>query len=148
MPTTFTLHEPAAEVIERLTAEGPIGLTAAGRIIKRHPATLARWCVDGLQLSDGTTLRLESYRLGGKLTTSRPALFHCTAALMHSKPPASIQTPASHRRADAESCKFLGALASEEPRALTGCRHFLGLDVAGTIHLSAVACHPIRRCQK
>ena len=108
MPATLNPVQPT-ELIERLTAEGPIGLTAASRILKRHPSTLARWCIDGLQLPDGTALKLESYRLGGKLSTSRPAILRFVAAQQTREPPAPIQTPAARRRADAQAERILDA---------------------------------------
>lgn len=108
MPATLNPVQPT-ELIERLAVEGPIGLTAASRILKRHPSTLARWCIDGVRLPDGTAVKLESYRLGGKLSTSRPAILRFVAAQQTETPPAPIQTPAARRRADAQAERILDA---------------------------------------
>ena len=109
MPATVIGSESTVELIERLAVEGPIGLTAASRILKRHPSTLARWCIDGLKLPNGTALKLESYRLGGKLSTSRPAILRFIAAQQPIDSPAPIQTPAARRRADREAERILDA---------------------------------------
>jgi hypothetical protein len=53
MPATFPHTETLEELIERLTDEGLIGASAAGRILKRHASTITRWVLVGVRLSDG-----------------------------------------------------------------------------------------------
>lgn len=109
MTTASLAHPVQAEVIERLTAEGPIGLTAASKIVKRHACTIARWAIYGIKLEDGRTVKLETYRLGGKLSTSRPALLRFIAAQQGVTGVASIQTPAERRAAGSEAEAVLDA---------------------------------------
>jgi Protein of unknown function (DUF1580) len=44
------------------------------------PATVWRWCMQGVRLADGTRLRLECIRLGGRWLTSTEALERFVAA--------------------------------------------------------------------
>jgi hypothetical protein len=113
MSTEVFTHPAQTDVIERLTAEGPIGLTAASKIVKRHPSTLARWAIDGIQLGDYRTVRLEAYRLGGKLATSKQAILR----FIQAQQPGStepiqtepIQTPAFRKHANSEAEAVLDA---------------------------------------
>ncbi|HEY3787827.1 MAG TPA: DUF1580 domain-containing protein [Urbifossiella sp.] len=94
--------------IERITAEGPIGVSRAAREYGRHPATFVRWCIDGIRLPSGQTVRLEHYRLGNRLTTSRQSILRFIAA-QQSDPVEPVTTPAARRRADAEAERVLDA---------------------------------------
>lgn len=100
-----------AELIEKLTDEGLVGAAAAGRILKRHASTIARWVLIGVRIDDGRQVRLEGFRCGGKIQTSKPALLRFLAAQQTEEPPASaaIETTAARSRADAEACKILDA---------------------------------------
>jgi len=108
MPATFAANEGLEGLIERLTDEGLIGATAAGRILKRHASTITRWVLIGVRLDDGRQVRLEGFRCGGKIQTSKPALMRfCAAQQAGEAPP--IQTPAARRRADREAERVLDA---------------------------------------
>jgi hypothetical protein len=39
-----------------------------------HPSCIWRWATDGIRLRDGSRLKLESVRLGGRYVTSRGAI--------------------------------------------------------------------------
>lgn len=79
------------ELIGRLTTEGPIGMRAAGRITATHSATCHRWATEGLLLPDGTRLRLESIKSGGRVLTSKPALMAFIAAQQRHEPNGSAE---------------------------------------------------------
>jgi hypothetical protein len=71
----------AAERIERILSEGPIGLAAAARLMGSyrqgkpcHPATITRWCLEGVKLADGRTVKLESIAITNRKMTSGPPL--------------------------------------------------------------------------
>ncbi len=108
-PLSLLKHPTQAEVIERLTAEGPIGLTAASKIVKRHPATLSRWALHGVHLADGRTVKLESYRLGGKLSTSKPAILRFIGAQQGEREETEVQTPADRRKSNTAAEQILDA---------------------------------------
>ncbi len=64
-----------------LTTETPLSLEAAARLVpparggKRcHLSTILRWIIDGSRAPDGSRVRLEAVRLGGKWVTSAAAL--------------------------------------------------------------------------
>jgi hypothetical protein len=72
--------DPLTDRIDRLTTEGAIGLAAAARVFgsfrngaNTSPTTLYRWATRGVRVRDGRRVRLESFRVGGRLMTSRPA---------------------------------------------------------------------------
>ncbi len=74
------------EHIERLIAEGSIGMAEAARMMgtfrdgKRcHTSTISRWCSPGIKLPDGRVIRLEHYRSAGRMMTSRAALIRFIA---------------------------------------------------------------------
>jgi hypothetical protein len=106
---TLLQHPTLDDIISRLTDEGLIGLNQAGKILKRHPSTLARWALDGLQLPGGQVLKLEAFRLGGKIQTSKPALLRFAGAQQGGPVADPIQTPAARRRADAQAEAVLDA---------------------------------------
>lgn len=64
-----------------LLNETTLSLTDACKILptgrngsKPHIGTLTRWINDGVTTADGTNVRLEALRLGGKWVTSKEAL--------------------------------------------------------------------------
>jgi hypothetical protein len=64
-----------------LLAEELLSLSAAARLVPPYrgsrgtsPATLFRWCRDGVKLPAGGVLKLESVRLVSRVLTSREAL--------------------------------------------------------------------------
>ena len=64
-----------------LTVESPIPLADAAKIVtparsgkRTHLSTLLRWILVGAKAPDGTLVRLEAVRLGGRWVTSAQAL--------------------------------------------------------------------------
>ncbi len=93
-----------------LTAETPLSLEAAARLVpparggKRcHISTILRWILDGSRAPDGSRVRLEAVRLGGKWVTSAPALQRFAERLTprpaDAPPLPSLRTPGQRRRA-------------------------------------------------
>lgn len=79
--TTLTPKETTEEQTERLMSEGLIGLADASKILGEfnggrgvHAATFTRWIKRGIQLSDGSRLKLEAIPVAGRLCTTRPAI--------------------------------------------------------------------------
>jgi hypothetical protein len=73
-------HAREVTVID-FTAEEPLSLAAAAKLVpparrgKRcHLSTILRWIIKGSKAPDGTVVRLEACRLGGRWLTSREAL--------------------------------------------------------------------------
>jgi hypothetical protein len=71
-----------------LTAENPIPLAVAARLVpparsgkRTHLSTLLRWILAGAMAPDGTRVRLEAVRLGGRWMTSREAIQRFAASL-------------------------------------------------------------------
>jgi hypothetical protein len=76
----------ASQKIEKLIAEGPIGMTETARLLGTfrggkpcHSSTPTRWCLSGIKLRSGRVLRLEHFRTAGRLMTSKPALLRFLA---------------------------------------------------------------------
>jgi hypothetical protein len=70
------------------TAERPLALADAAKLVpaarggKRcHLSTILRWVLKGSKAPDGTLVRLEAARLGGRWLTSREALQRFSARL-------------------------------------------------------------------
>lgn len=89
------------EMLDRLTREGPIGLTPAGRVFGTFrsgavttPPTVARWCSKGILLPNGRRVFLEHFRIGARLMTSREA---CLRFLKAQNTPAEVPTCAPPR---------------------------------------------------
>jgi hypothetical protein len=105
--------------IERLLAETPIGMAETARLLGTfrggrpcHASTPVRWCLTGVKLPDGRTLRLEHYRTAGRLMTSKPALLRFLAAQQGEIPAPPPRSPAQRTRdatAAARELKKLGA---------------------------------------
>jgi hypothetical protein len=114
------MADSVSQHIERLISEGPIGMAETGRMLGSfrggrpcHSSTPARWCLSGVKLADGRTLRLEHYRTAGRLMTSRAALIRFLAAqqVPVDVPDVAPRSPAERRRAvnaAAEELKRLG----------------------------------------
>lgn len=95
--------------IERLLDEGPIPLNEAKKVfgaIRRgrpvHASTLARWALRGMLAPTGERIRLESFRLGNAILTSKPALIRFlqhlqSASLDHT--PTATRPPSTRTRA-------------------------------------------------
>jgi hypothetical protein len=94
-----------------LSVEQPIPLTDVCRLIppgrggrRTHLSTLLRWIRKGAKAPDGTTLRLEAIRLGGRWMTSRAALQRFAEALTprpgpEAAPAVLVRTAAQRQRA-------------------------------------------------
>src|SRR6516165_5983250 len=67
------------------------------------PSTIYRWCIDGCRLPDGSKLRLESMRVGGRTCTSEEALRRflvaLTAAHQPGEPLPAPRSPAKRKLA-------------------------------------------------
>lgn len=101
---------PTDDLVARLMAEGPIGMRCAVNVFgsfrdrkPTHSSTVTRWAMRGIKLTDGRVLKLESFRLNGRLATSRQALLRFVQA--QQTPPGDLQptksqtTPAQRNRA-------------------------------------------------
>lgn len=71
------------------------------------PSTVWRWCSKGIRRPDGQLVRLEQFRLGSRVMTTREAVARFVAALSDTPPAVpSVRTPAARsaasRRAEAE----------------------------------------------
>ena len=121
--TTATVS-PAAELAERIISEGPIGMTAAARLLGEfrkgkptHPSTLTRWAAAGVLLPGGQKVKLETVRIAGRLMTSRAAIVRFVAAQNHGADaanddaviPSQDSTPSHRRRQQAAASAELDA---------------------------------------
>lgn len=92
-----------------LAAESPLSLADAAKLIpparngKRcHLSTPLRWVLKGAKALDGTVVKLEAIRLGGRWITSREALQRFAERLTPSldpRPAPAPRTDARRRRA-------------------------------------------------
>jgi len=64
-----------------LGQENPVSLSQAARRLPPfrsdrpvHPATIWRWITEGVRLRDGSRVRLEALRIGGRFVTTVEAL--------------------------------------------------------------------------
>jgi hypothetical protein len=80
MQTDPPLIEQPQVVKEVLAGDG-LSLAEAGRLVPpfrpgrpTNPATIWRWSAKGIRLPDGTVIKLETCRVGGRKMTSRAAL--------------------------------------------------------------------------
>jgi hypothetical protein len=106
----------AADLVERLTAEGLISMKDAAKLYGRatHKSTPTRHHVKGVRLADGTVIRLEAIRVSGALATSRAAVLRFFSAQNQapaSPPPAlATATPKQRQRAAASASKKADAI--------------------------------------
>jgi hypothetical protein len=92
-----------------ITAETPISLAAAARLVpparrgkRTHLSTLLRWILTGATAPDGSRVRLDAVRLGGRWMTTLGALQRFAAALtprVGDEAPASARSPTARTRA-------------------------------------------------
>ncbi|WP_439630911.1 DUF1580 domain-containing protein [Gemmata sp.] len=111
---TEVVTSPAAALVERILAEGPIGMGPAASIIgtfaagKRvAPSTITRWIGDGVKLAGGRVVRLEAVKIAGRLVTSKQAVVRFIVAQQATAPapPADTSTPRGPGRRRAASEK-------------------------------------------
>jgi hypothetical protein len=95
-----------------------ISLSQAAQLIpgrgnrKVSPNTVWRWTRDGCRAPDGTTVKLESLRIGGRFCTSREAVARFVAATtgpVEVPPAAPIRTPAQRNRGSERAARKLAA---------------------------------------
>jgi hypothetical protein len=79
MPSATTA--PTPPVIAEVLAGDGLSLAEAARVVPAfragrptHSATLWRWAAKGVRLHDGSVIKLETCRIGGRQMTSRAAL--------------------------------------------------------------------------
>lgn len=108
------------DIVARLFGEGAIGMTQAARLCgtfrqgkPTHAGTVTRWALKGIRLADGSVLRLESFRLNGRLCTSKQAIYRFVQAqndpTTDSSPVASTPTEYARRaKAAAKQLDDLG----------------------------------------
>jgi hypothetical protein len=114
-----------------LTTETPVSLTAVTRLVPPGPrrkskkdkksktpsqpqrtclSTVLRWVLRGSRAPDGSLVRLEAVRLGGKWVTSREALQRFAEKLtptFDNKPAEPPRSPTARARASARAAREL-----------------------------------------
>jgi hypothetical protein len=97
-----------------LLSEELIGLAAAGKMLPGSrgaksvsTATLFRWCTDGCKSATGERVRLEHFRAGGRILTTRQAVLRFFAALSEVPDAAPVRSPAQRRRDSERAAKEL-----------------------------------------
>ena len=103
-----------------LTLEPPIPLAAAARLVppgrngKRcHLSTILRWIMTGAKAPDGTVVKLEGLRIGGRWTTSRQAIQRFAERLtprLDNRAATGARSPARRQRASERAAEELSRL--------------------------------------
>ena len=107
------------EMIRRVLREGPIGMTLAARLIGKfrdgkptHVSTIGRWILHGVP-RDGGVLRLEGFRLNGRLVTSEAAIVRFIEAQQVEERPAptepAVRASTARDRDNAAAARKLAA---------------------------------------
>jgi hypothetical protein len=86
-------------MVERLLAEGDkLGMSKAGELLGQnqggapvHATTVTRWCLKGARLPNGQRVKLEHFRCGNRLLTTKPAIIRFLAA--QTEMPSDLLTP-------------------------------------------------------
>jgi hypothetical protein len=123
-----TTHSPPVtpDLVEKILAEGPIGMSAAARRLgtfrdgkATHASTPTRWATVGVRLADGSILKLEAVRLNGRLVTSWQAVLRFVRTQQRQPAPATpatvsvaaghtgVRTPSARRLASGAAAKRL-----------------------------------------
>ncbi len=96
------MQSSLAETIDKIMSEGALGMTEIAKLSGvfrsgklTHPATITRWCQDGVTLPNGKKLRLEHYRQCGRLISSKQALIRFLEAQQDQAATASMNAPRS-----------------------------------------------------
>jgi hypothetical protein len=109
----------ADDVVARLMDEGVIGMKQAAKLCgtfrqgkPTRSGTIARWAMRGIKLEDGRLLKLESFRLNGRLCTSKQAIIRFIRAQNASTAAGAPETttPAERSRTAATAAKRLDEL--------------------------------------
>jgi hypothetical protein len=80
---------------------------------KTHVSTILRWILSGAKAPDGTRVRLEALRLGGRWVTSREALQRFAEALTPrpaGEPAPAPRSPTARRRDSERAAKKLDVI--------------------------------------
>lgn len=96
---------------EDLITFGQAAEMLPGRSDRRtSPSTIWRWAKVGCKASDGTLVKLETVRIGGRFCTSREAVLRFIAATndqAEASPAAPIRTPAQRKRSSQRAAEKL-----------------------------------------
>ena len=110
------------DTVTRLLEEGPIGMTQATKLLgtfragkPTHPSTVSRWAMRGFELPGGRVLKLESFRLNGRLCTSKAAILRFIQAQNDDPPAVTLPISRGTRQRDREA-----KVATEELDAVIG----------------------------
>ena len=90
--------------------EDRIPLLAVSKSTAKHPATVTRWCSQGVQIRDGGRVRLEFVRIGRTLMTSQEALTRFFEALSGHTVGVATETPAERLKTTEAANRELDAL--------------------------------------
>lgn len=106
---------------ENLLTENVISLGTAARMFpgsrgaeQTSPSTVYRWAVKGTRTSDGRTIRLEHFRAGCRVMTTRQAVERYVQALTSTgnSDTTPIRTPAARTRASEDAVRALEKLGA------------------------------------
>jgi hypothetical protein len=105
-------------MVERLLAEGDkLGMAAAGVLLGAnqggppiHTATVTRWCLRGVKLTNGQRVNLEHVRCGGKILTTRQAIIRFLTA--QTQRPDEVDAPRTATERNRAADKATKELAS------------------------------------
>jgi hypothetical protein len=106
-------------MVERLLDEGKkLGMSEAGAFIAErtggtpiHATTVTRWCLKGARLPSGLRIRLEHFRCGPRLFTTREAIVRFIKAQTEpTGEPINPRTPTERNRATDQAEKELDIL--------------------------------------
>lgn len=108
--------------MSELLNETIIGLSSVASMLpgkrgatRLSPATVFRWCTVGTKTTDGRRVRLESFRAGNRILTTREAViryFDSLNPITPIEPQLAPRSPAATRRAAAQA---------EQELILAGC---------------------------
>jgi hypothetical protein len=92
-------------------AEAARSLPSSNRANGLDPATVWRWIKNGVRARDGSTVKLDAVRIGGRLVTSRQAIARFTDALndqpTDAKKKPKTRTPTKRRAASERAAQRL-----------------------------------------
>ena len=113
----LTATNNSAELVNQILSEGILSMSALARMFGElrggrptHPSTVTRWHKKGIQLPDGSILKLEGVVLNGKPVSSRQALLRFISAQQPNDADTTpIRTPKKRRRDSERSSQELAA---------------------------------------
>jgi hypothetical protein len=121
MPVPVSISAQS-NTIARLIEEGTIGMTQAAKLMGTFrngkptcSTTITRWAQKGVRLSNGRIVKLEAYRLNGRLCTSRSAIIRFILAQNECpcpEPPAIEAISQAKNRSRAATAELDAALAA------------------------------------